>query len=124
MFKDKKKHEDSVKVTVKFAYDKDIVAKQYTVKVSVCLSRTPAVTSDCNQPSEDYISYISTDLSVEMMNIQNDRKNGGKYCALNIVPTTIQFFPVNTPGKQGRLHYELNIRSYMSTSCIYLVNSF
>ena len=37
------------------------------------------------------------------MNTKNDFQNTGRYCsryyASNIVPTSIQFFPVNTPGK-------------------------
>ena len=32
---------------------------------------TSAVTSDFNRPREDYINYISTDLSFQMMNTQN-----------------------------------------------------
>ena len=33
-----------------------------------------AVTSDLNHPSEDYVNYISTDLSADMMSTQNDVK--------------------------------------------------
>ena len=38
---------------------------------------TAAVTSDFNHPSEDYVNYISTDLS-QMMCIQNDGQNSGR----------------------------------------------
>ena len=34
--------------------------------------QTSAVTSDFNHPSKDYVNYISTDLSAQMMSIQND----------------------------------------------------
>ena len=37
-----------------------------------------AVTSDFNHPSEDYVNYISTDLSAEMMSTQNDGQNSGR----------------------------------------------
>ena len=69
---------------------------------SVCLSRTSTVTSDFNHPSEDYINYISRALSAEMMCTQNNDQNSGRsgrYWASNIVPTPIQFSPVNTPGR-------------------------
>ena len=73
---------------------------------SVCSSRTSAVTSNFNRPSEDYINYISTGLSAEMMSTQNDGQtatDSGRYCASNIVPTPIQLSPVNTPGRVDRI---------------------
>lgn len=36
---------------------------------------TWAVTSDFNHPSEDYVSYISIDLSAKMMSTQNGGQN-------------------------------------------------
>ena len=48
-------------------------------KWSVCLSRTPTVTSDFNHPSKDYLNYLFTDLSTEMMSTQNDGQNSGRY---------------------------------------------
>ena len=35
-----------------------------------------------------------------MMSTQNDGQNSGRYFASNIVPTAIQFSPVNTPGME------------------------
>ena len=37
-----------------------------------------AVTSDFNPPNEDYINYISTDLTAEMMCAQNDDQNSAR----------------------------------------------
>ena len=65
---------------------------------SVNLSRTSVVTSGFNHPSEDYINYISTDLTAAMICTQNDDQNSGRYWAPNIVPKPIQLSPVNTPG--------------------------
>ena len=64
-FKNKKKHEDGVTVIVRFAYDKDMLA---AAEYSEIFSETdqsayqemPAVTSDFNNPREDYLNYIST----------------------------------------------------------------
>ena len=81
------------------------IQQKFFSKWSVYLSRTSAVTSDFNYPSEGYVNYISTDLSVEMMNTQNDGQNSGRYCASNIIPTPIQFSPVNTPGKADSIMY-------------------
>ena len=83
LFIDKKVHKDGVTVTVKLACDKDIVASaEYSESFSEsdqsAYQETSAVTSDFNQPSEDYINYISTDLSVEMMNTQNDGQNSDR----------------------------------------------
>ena len=39
---------------------------------------TSAVTSDFNHPSEDYVTYISTDLSAQMMSTQEDGQNSGR----------------------------------------------
>ena len=66
------------------ACDKDIdivVAAEYSEsffwKWSIYLSQTSALPSDFNHPIKDYINYISTDLSAEMMNTQNDGQNSG-----------------------------------------------
>ena len=58
-----------------------------------------AVTNDSNNPREDCINYISADLLAEMMSTQYDDQISGRYCASNIVPTSIQFSPANTPGR-------------------------
>ena len=81
-FIDKKIHKDGVTVTVKLACDKDIVASaEYSESFSEsdqsAYQETSAVTSDFNHPSEDYINYISTDLSAVTMSIQNDAQNSG-----------------------------------------------
>ena len=65
------------------ACDKDIAAAaEYNESVfwewPVWLLRTSAVTSDFNRPYKDYINYISTDLSAEMMSIQNACQNSGR----------------------------------------------
>ena len=39
---------------------------------------TSAVTTDFNHPSKDYVNYISTDLSAQMMNTHNDGQNSGR----------------------------------------------
>ena len=81
-FINKKKHEDGVTLTVKLGCDKDSSSSriQWTFfwKWSVYLSRTSAVASDFNHQSEDYINYISTDFSVEMMSTQNDSQSSGR----------------------------------------------
>ena len=82
--KDKKKHEDGATVAVNLACHKDIVAaaeynESFSWKWLVCLSRMSVVTSDFNHPSKDYINYISTDLSAEMMSTQNDGQNNGRW---------------------------------------------
>ena len=37
--------------------------------------KTSAVTNDFNYPSEDYVNFISTDLSAQMISTQNDGQN-------------------------------------------------
>ena len=81
--KDKKKHKDSVTVTVKLACDKDIVAAaEYSEILSEikksAYQEMSAFTSDFNHTSEDYVNYISTDLSAEMMSTQNDDQSSGR----------------------------------------------
>ena len=82
-FIDNKKHKDSVTVTVKLACDKDVVAAaEYSemfseTKKSAYQEMSP-FTSDFNHPSEDYVNYISTDLSAEMMSTQDDDQNSGR----------------------------------------------
>ena len=54
----------------------NIIALAKTAKVFMKVNQysyqeTSAVTSDFNRPREDYINYISTDLSFQMMNTQN-----------------------------------------------------
>ena len=39
---------------------------------------TSAVTNDFNHPSEDYVNFISTDLSAQMMSTQNNGQNSGR----------------------------------------------
>ena len=39
---------------------------------------TSAVSSDFYNPSEVYVNYVSTDLSAQMMSIQNDGQNSGR----------------------------------------------
>ena len=62
-----------------------------------------AVTSDFNHPSKEYVNHISSGLSAEMMNTQNDGQNSGYSRGLRswikLVPIQIQFSPVNTQGK-------------------------
>ena len=55
---------------------KDIVAAEYSENFSEGdQSRTSTVTCNFNYTSKDYINHISTDLSVEMVNTQNDGQN-------------------------------------------------
>ena len=78
---DKKKHKDGVTVTVKLACYKDIVAAaEYSKSFSESdqsayqeLQQSLVI----NYSSKDYINYISTNLSVEMMSTQNDSQNSG-----------------------------------------------
>ena len=84
LFIPKKKHENGVTVTVKLACDKDIVAAaEYSENFSegdqsAYQERPSAVTSDFNHSNADYINYISTDLSTEMMSTENDGQNSGR----------------------------------------------
>ena len=45
--------------------------------ISPAYQETSAVISDYNHLSEDYVNYISTDLSAQMMKTQNDGQNSG-----------------------------------------------
>ena len=51
-------------------------AKKF-LKCSVCLSRNLLILSfsNFNHPSEDYVNYISIDLSAQMISTQNDCQN-------------------------------------------------
>ena len=39
---------------------------------------TSAVINDFNHPSEDFVNFISTDLSAQMMRTQNDGQKNGR----------------------------------------------
>ena len=47
-------------------------------KWSVGLSRMSTVFSDFNHPNKDYINFIYTDFSAEMMSTQNESQNSGR----------------------------------------------
>ena len=47
-------------------------------KWSICLSRTSTVTSGFNNPSKDYINFINTYFSAEMMSTENESQNSGR----------------------------------------------
>ena len=44
---------------------------------STC-QETSAASSDFSHPSKDYVNYMSTDLSAQMMSTQNDSQNSGR----------------------------------------------
>ena len=73
-----------VTVAVKLACAKDIATAKFPTEYSqsfsewlVCLWRTSVVTSDFNHPSKEHINYISSGLSAEILNTQNDGQNSG-----------------------------------------------
>ena len=77
------KTQRTVTVTVKLACDKDIVAaaeysEMFSETKKSAYQEMSAFTSDFNHPSEDYVNYISTDLSAEMMSTQDDDQNSGR----------------------------------------------
>ena len=47
---------------------------------STC-QETSAASSDFSHPSKDYVNYMSTDLSAQMMSTQNDSQNSGRQSA-------------------------------------------
>ena len=67
----------------KLACEKHIVAaaqntaKAFLKMISLLIKKS-AVTSDFNHPSEDYVKYICTDLSAEMMSTENEGQNSSR----------------------------------------------
>ena len=90
---DKNKHEHGVRVSVKLACDKGIVApaeysKSFSKSDQSAYQKTSAVTSDFNNPSEDYVNYISANLAAGMMVktvtdriMDSDLGSNFKYCS-------------------------------------------
>ena len=90
-FIDKNKHEHGVTVTVKVAAAE--YRENFSQSDQSVYQETSVVTSDFNHPSEDYVNYISADLSSGMMvktvinrMLDSDLGSSFKYCSnTNIV---------------------------------------
>ena len=61
----------------------NIVAAEYSESFSEsdqsAYQETSAVTYSFNHPSKDYVNFISTDLSAQMMSTHNDGQSGGRW---------------------------------------------
>ena len=67
-FMDKRKQEDSVTITIKLA--SKVAVGEYSENFSEsdhsAYKETSAVTNEFNHPNEDYVNFISADLSAQM----------------------------------------------------------